>query len=69
MLEMISFVFLSSAFIERSSRWGSDRDSGDDGCLESYRTVNEDQQSSSLTMGAILTHCGVVLDAGVLGFR
>ena len=30
--------------------------------------MNEDQQSS-LTMGAILTHCGVVLDAGVLGFR
>ena len=28
--------------------------------------MNEDQQSSSLTMGAILTHCGVVLDAGFL---
>ena len=24
----------SSAFIESSSRWGSDRDSGDDCCLE-----------------------------------
>ena len=34
MLEMINFVFPSSAFIESSSRWGSDRDSGDDGCLE-----------------------------------
>ena len=66
MLEMINFVFPSLAFIESSSRWGSDRDSGEDGCLEN---VNEDQQSSSLTMGAILTHCGVVLDAGVLGFR
>ena len=31
--------------------------------------MNEDQQSSSLTMGAVLAHCGVVLDAGVLGFR
>ena len=31
--------------------------------------MNEDQQSSSLTMGAILTHGGVVLDAGVPGFR
>ena len=28
--------------------------------------MNEDQQSSSLTMGAILMHCGVVLDAGFL---
>ena len=28
--------------------------------------MNKDQQSSSLTMGMILTHCGVVLDAGVL---
>ena len=28
--------------------------------------MNEDQQSSSLTMGTILTHCGVVLDTGVL---
>ena len=27
-------VFPSAAFIESSSRWGSDRDSGDDGCLE-----------------------------------
>ena len=27
-------VFPSSAFIESSSRWVSDRDSGDDGCLE-----------------------------------
>ena len=26
--------------------------------------MNEDQQSSSLTMGAILTHLGVVLDLG-----
>ena len=33
-LEMINFVFPSSAFIESSSRWGSDRDSGDDGYLE-----------------------------------
>ena len=31
--------------------------------------MNEDQQSFSLTMGAIFTHCGVVLDAGVLVFR
>ena len=29
-----SDVFPSSAFIESSSRWGSDRDSGDDGFLE-----------------------------------
>ena len=29
--------------------------------------MNEDQLS--LSMGAILTLCGVVLDAGVLGFR
>ena len=31
--------------------------------------MNEDQQSSSLTMGVILMQCGVVLDAGVLGLR
>ena len=30
----VNFVFPSSAVIESSSRWGSDRDSGDDGCLE-----------------------------------
>ena len=67
---MINFVFPSLAFIESSSRWGLDSDSGD--CQwpfgEGYRVVNEDQQSSSLTMGTILTHCGVVPDAGVLGF-
>ena len=28
--------------------------------------MNENQQSSSLTTGAIFTHCGVVLDAGFL---
>ena len=31
--------------------------------------MNEDQQSSSLTVGASLTHSGVVLDAGFFGFR
>ena len=30
--------------------------------------MNEDQQSSSMTMGTILTHRGVVPDAAVLGF-
>ena len=35
---------------------------------EGYRSVNEDQQSSSLTMGTILTHRGVVPAAGLLGF-
>ena len=35
---------------------------------EGYRSVNEDQQSSSLTMGTILTYSGVVPGAGVLGF-
>ena len=30
--------------------------------------MNEDQQSSSMTMGSVITHYGVVLDAGVLGF-
>ena len=34
MLEMINFVFPSSAFIESSSRWGSYSDSGDNGYLE-----------------------------------
>ena len=34
MLEMINFVFPISAFMVSSSRWGSDSDSGDDGCLE-----------------------------------
>ena len=33
-LEMMNFVFPNSAFIASSSRWGSDIDSGDDGCLE-----------------------------------
>ena len=32
--QVINFVFPSSAFIESSSRWGSDSNSGDDGCLE-----------------------------------
>ena len=34
MLEMINFVFPISAFTVSSYRWGSDSDSGDDGCLE-----------------------------------
>ena len=34
MLEMINFVFPISAFVVSSSRWGSDSDSVDDGCLE-----------------------------------
>ena len=34
MLEMINFVFPNLAFIESSSRLGSDSDSGDDSCLE-----------------------------------
>ena len=34
MLEKINFVVPISAFMVSSSRWGSDRDSGDDGCLE-----------------------------------
>ena len=34
MLEMINLVFPISAFMVSSSRWGSDRTSGDDGCLE-----------------------------------
>ena len=34
MLEMINFVFPISAFMVRSSRWGTDSASGDDGCLD-----------------------------------
>ena len=34
MLEMINFVCHISAFMVSSSRWGSDSDFGDDGCLE-----------------------------------
>ena len=33
-VEMINFVFPISAFIVSSSRWGSDSDSGNNGCLE-----------------------------------
>ena len=36
---MINFLFPNSTFIEGSSRWGSDIDSGDDGCLE--KSVND----------------------------
>ena len=34
MLEMINFIFSISGSMLTSSRWGSDSDSGDDGCLE-----------------------------------
>ena len=34
MLEIINFVFPVSAFMVCSSMWGSDSNSGDDGCLE-----------------------------------
>ena len=34
MLEMISLVFLNSALMVSSSRWGSDSDSYDNDCLE-----------------------------------
>ena len=34
MLEMIKFLFPISASMESSSRWGSDSNSADDGCLE-----------------------------------
>ena len=34
MLEMINFVFPILAFMVSYPRWGSDSDSGDDGCLE-----------------------------------
>ena len=32
MFKIICFVFPSSAFMVSSSIWGSDRDSGDEGC-------------------------------------
>ena len=35
---------------------------------EGYRSVDKDQQSSSMTMGTVLIHCGVGTNAGVLGF-
>ena len=34
MLEMINFVFLSTASMASSSMWGLYSDSADDGCLE-----------------------------------
>ena len=34
LLEMINFIFPISVFMVSSSRWGSDSDSGDNGCLE-----------------------------------
>ena len=34
MLEMINFVFPTSAFMVSSSSWGLDSASGDDSCLE-----------------------------------
>ena len=36
MLEMINFLFHNSAFIESSSRCGSNSVSCDDGCLEKF---------------------------------
>ena len=30
--------------------------------------MNEDESSSAMAMGTVLTHCGIVPDAGVLGF-
>ena len=30
--------------------------------------MNEDELSSAVTMGTVLTYCGVIPDAGVLGF-
>ena len=36
MFEMINFVFPILAFMVSSSRWGSDRVSGGDGCLEKF---------------------------------
>ena len=30
--------------------------------------MNEDEQSSAVAMGTVLTYCGIIPDAGVLGF-
>ena len=39
MFEMVNFLFHISAFMVSSSRWGSDSDSGDDGCLEKVKLM------------------------------
>ena len=31
--------------------------------------MNEDEKFSAVAMGTALTYCGVIPDAGVLGFR
>ena len=69
MLEMINFVFPISAFMVSSSRCGSDSASGDDGCLE--KVIDSGMKTSSpsaVAMGTVLTYCGVIPDAWVLGF-
>ena len=69
MLDIINFVFPISAYMASSSRWGAYSDSADDGCLEKgYRCMDEDKLSSGHAMRTGLSKCGVILDAGVLGF-
>ena len=40
MLEIINFEFPISAFMVSSSRWGSDSDSDDDGCLKNVIDIS-----------------------------
>ena len=43
MLVMINFVFPISASMSSFSRWGSYRDTADDGCLEKDRSIDKDK--------------------------
>ena len=71
MLEMINFVFPISVSMASSSRWGSYSDSADDGCLEKVTDLWMKMGSSRTPASRStpqFTNCGVILDAGVLGF-
>ena len=68
MLEMINFVFPILASMASSSRWGSYSDSADDGCLEKVTDLWMKISSPRPGHGDVLTDCGIILDAGVVGF-
>ena len=69
MLGMVNFVFIISAFMVSTSRWGSDSVSGDDGCVEKVIDLwIKTNNPPPWPWGTVLTYSGVIPDAGVLGF-
>ena len=63
MLEMINFVFLISASMASSSRWGSYSDSADVGCLEKVTDLWMKMSSPPpWPWRTVLTYCGVIPD-------